>query len=185
MGVRNLEVQKIGNTKIVVDLCDITKEKTDAIVNAANSHLAHGGGVALAISRAGGATINEESKRYVKEHGPVPTGEVATTSGGNLKSHYVIHAVGPIWGEGSEEEKLSSAFYNSLVKADELDIKSIAFPAISSGIYGFPKDKCASIFFKTIKLYLEEEKTDLKLIRMCLYSKEDCEIFEKIMKEEF
>lgn len=180
-----MKIRKIGKTEIVVDRCDITKEKTDAIVNAANSHLAHGGGVAFAIARAGGIAINEESRRYVQEHGTVPTGRVAVTSGGNMKARYVIHTVGPVWGEGNEEEKLSNAFYNSLSKADELGIQSVSFPAISSGIYGFPKDKCAKVFFRTVKRYFKEKKSDLELVRMCLYSKKDYEIFEKIMKEEF
>ncbi len=180
-----MKTQKVGNVEVQVAQCDITNEKTDAIVNAANSHLAHGGGVALAIARAGGTTINEESKKYVQEHGPVPTGGVAVTSGGKLKARYVIHTVGPIWGEGNEEEKLSNAFYNSLAQADELGIESITFPAVSSGIYGFPKDKCAKIFFETVKRYFSKRGSNLKLVRMCLYSKEDYEIFEGIMKEEF
>jgi len=180
-----LETRKIGNVEVQIAQCDITKEKTDAIINAANSHLAHGGGVALAIAKAGGPTIDEESRRYVKEHGPVSTGEVAVTSGGKLKVHYVIHTVGPVWGEGNEEKKLSNAFYNSFVKADELGIESVSFPAVSSGIYGFPKDKCAKNFFEIVKRYFKEKKSKLKLIRMCLYSKKDYEIFENVMREEF
>ncbi len=175
----------LGKAQLEIAQCDITKERTDAIVNAANSHLAHGGGVALAISKAGGHIINKESQEYVKEHGPVPTGGVAVTSAGNLQVRYVIHTVGPIWGEGDEDKKLRDAFYNSLVKADELELRSISFPAISSGIYGFPKDRCAEIFFKTVKEYLEENESKLELIRMCLYSKSDYEIFKKIMKEVF
>ncbi len=180
-----MKEMRVDGTKIVVEKCDITKESADAIVNAANSHLAHGGGVALAIARTGGEIITRESKEYVKTHGPVPTGEVAVTSGGNLKVKYVIHTVGPIWGEGDEDSKLSRAFYNSLLKADELGLKSIVFPAVSSGIYGFPKKRCAEIFFKTVKRYLKEKKSGLTLIKMCLYSFEDYMVFENVMREAF
>ena len=171
------------NTLIVVDRCDITKEKTDAIVNAANSHLAHGGGVALAISRAGGSVIDEESREYVKKYGPVPVGGVAVTSAGKMPSKYVIHTVGPVWGEGEEDEKLRSAFYNSLLKADEMKLKSISFPAVSSGIYGFPKERCAKIFFATVERFLKERDTTLELIKMCLFSQDDYEIFSNVMSK--
>ncbi len=176
---------KIGNTSLIVEQCDITKEKADAIVNAANSHLAHGGGVALARARAGGDIINKESREYVQKNGPVPTGNVAVTSAGKMPSKYVIHTVGPIWGEGEEDEKLESAFYNSLAKANEMGLKSIAFPAVSSGIYGFPKERCAKIFFKTVEKFLEGKTTTLELIKMCLFSKKDYDIFVKVMEKEF
>lgn len=171
---------KIGATEVEVEKCDITKEKVEAIVNAANSHLAHGGGVALAISKAGGPDIDRESRDYISKYGPVETGNVAVTSGGKLAAKYVIHAVGPVWGEGDEDRKLSSAFENALLKADEMKIKSISFPAISSGIYGFPKDRCARIFYDTVKRYLTQRESQLKIIRMCLYSEEDFKIFEKV-----
>lgn len=165
---------------IEIEKCDITKENVDAIVNAANSHLAHGGGVALAISRAGGSDINRESMDYVNEHGPIKTGEVAVTKGGKLKAKFVIHAVGPIYGEGDENIKLSMAFENALFKADELRVKSISFPAISSGIYNFPKDLCAKIFFESVKKYFSEHSSKIELVRMCLYSEDDMKIFEKV-----
>jgi O-acetyl-ADP-ribose deacetylase (regulator of RNase III) len=187
MSKRKEEIQmksvKIGSTFLVVEQCDITKEKTDAIVNAANSHLAHGGGVAFAIAKAGGSIVNKESKEYVEKYGPVPTGETAVTSAGKMPAKYVIHTVGPIWGEGEEDEKLERAFYNSLLKADEMKLKSISFPAVSSGIYGFPKERCAKIFFETVKKFLKERDTSLELIKMCLFSKKDYEVFEKVMEE--
>lgn len=170
---------EIGETKIEVKKCDITKEKVEAIVNAANSHLAHGGGVALAISRAGGPDIDKESRDYIAKYGPVETGKVAVTSGGKLSVKFVIHAVGPIWGEGDEDQKLSYAFENALLKADELKVKSITFPAISSGIYGFPKDRCARIFFETLNKYFSHH-SQIKLVRMCLHSDEDLRIFESV-----
>lgn len=126
---------------------DLTLEDTDAIVNAANSHLAHGGGVAGAIVRRGGRVIQDESDTWVRSHGSVPTGQVAVTGAGKLACRYVIHAVGPVWQGGghNEDELLHSAVWNSLLKAHEMGLSSIAMPAISSGIFGFPKDRCAAI----------------------------------------
>ena len=133
---------------------DITAEKVDAITNAANENLWHGGGVAGAIKRAGGPAIQNESNEYVKQHGKVETGDCGYTSGGNLKAKYVIHAVGPIWNDNKPAEYhvalLHSAVYKTLLKAEELECKSIAMPAISSGIFGFPKPLCAQTFFKAI-----------------------------------
>ncbi len=120
---------------------DLTEEDVDAIVNAANEHLAHGGGVAGAIVRKGGTSIQEESNRI----GHVPTGQAAITGAGRLKARYVIHAVGPVYqaGDPRMDELLTSAGRSSLVLAHERGLASIAFPAISSGIFGFPKDRCA------------------------------------------
>ena len=126
---------------------DLTLEPVDAIVNAANEDLQHGGGVAGAIVRRGGFVIQEESERWVREHGSLPTGEVAVTGAGRLPCRYVIHAVGPVWRGGGqgEEALLRQATTNSLLKAEELKLRSIALPAISSGIFGFPKERCAQI----------------------------------------
>jgi len=143
---------------------DITDEEVDAIVNAANSHLQHGGGVAGAIVRKGGRIIQEESNKI----GYVPVGGVAVTSAGSLKAKYVIHAVGPRWGEGNEDEKLKNAVLNSLKKAQELGLESISLPAISSGIFGFPKERCAKIMIKTIIDFFEENKeSTLKVVNCC------------------
>jgi putative ATPase len=129
---------------------DLTQEKVDAIVNAANEYLQHGGGVAGAIVRQGGDVIQEESDRWVREHGRVPTGEVAVTGAGDLPCRYVIHAVGPVWygGERNEDKHLRYAAWNSLLKADALKLRSIALPAISSGIFGFPKRRGAQIMIQ-------------------------------------
>ncbi|HCZ06008.1 MAG: putative ATPase [Thermotogota bacterium] len=191
MSTKELKRFKKAGIDIVIVKGDITTEKVDAIVNAANSHLQHGGGVAGAIVRAGGESIQRESDEYVKENGPVPTGGVAVTGAGNLKAKYVIHAVGPVWkgGKADEEKKLSEAVYNSLKKAHELGLCSISMPAISSGIFGFPKERCAEIFFETIARFLKEHKeTSLKEIRLCNIDSETCEIFleksEILQKEE-
>jgi len=136
----------------------------DSIVNAANSHLQHGGGVAGAIVRKGGRVIQEESNKI----GYLPVGDAAVTTAGSLSAKYVIHAVGPVWGEGGEDKKLENAVFNSLKKAQELKLKSISIPAISSGIFGFPKKRCAEILIKTIIEFFKENKdSSLKIVNCC------------------
>jgi O-acetyl-ADP-ribose deacetylase (regulator of RNase III) len=145
---------------------DITERDVDAIVNAANSHLQHGGGVAGAIVRKGGSIIQEESDRV----GFVPVGNAAITGAGKLPSKYVVHAVGPRMGEGDEDNKLRSAVLNSLSLASEKGVKSISLPAISSGIFGFPKDRCAEILVTAASRYIKENpETNLELIEFCVY----------------
>jgi O-acetyl-ADP-ribose deacetylase (regulator of RNase III) len=156
---------------------DITEEVVDAIVNAANSHLKHGGGVAGAIVRKGGQVIQEESDKI----SPIAVGEAAITSAGKLAAHYVIHAVGPQWGEGNEDEKLSNAVQNSLKIAAENQLQSISLPAISSGIFGFPKPRCAKLILEAINKYLEmSPESSLKEIRICLFDHLTLQEFTKI-----
>lgn len=155
---------------------DITEENVDAIVNAANSYLKHGGGVAAAIVRKGGDIIQRESD----EIGYVPVGEAAITSGGKLPAKYVIHTVGPRWGEGDEDAKLKSALLNSLKIAAERRMKSISLPAISSGIFGFPKDRCANILISNIIEYLRSNKdSSLSEIRICLFDDPTLKAFKE------
>ncbi|GBC96640.1 O-acetyl-ADP-ribose deacetylase [bacterium HR16] len=157
---------------------DITKEQVDAIVNAANEWLQHGGGVAGAIVRAGGEIIQQESNRI----GRVPTGSAAVTSAGRLPARYVIHAVGPIWNNYTPEEAdrlLGSAVRASLQRADELGIATIAFPAISSGIYGFPKDRCARVIMGAIEEYFAERpNSSVKEVRLVLFDTPTVESFQ-------
>ncbi len=175
---------QMNKTKITIFQDDITKQETDAIVNAANSHLIHGGGVAAAIVRAGGEEIQKESDEWVKTHGPVPTSQVAVTKAGKLKAKYVIHVVGPIWGEGNEHEKLYKAVQNVLSKAQQLNLRTISIPAVSSGIFGFPKDECAKVFLKAIKDFLSENpKTCLEEIRLCNIDSGTSKIFLKVFSE--
>ena len=148
---------------------DITLEETDAIVNAANEHLQHGGGVAWAIVRRGGEAIQQESDAWIRKYGPVTHSHPAWTSGGLLPAKYVIHAVGPVWGDGNEDEKLSAAVHGSLEAADELKLSSLSLPAISTGIFGFPKDRAAGIIFSTIKNYFAHHETGIKLVRIVLF----------------
>ena len=132
---------------------DITRMDTDVIVNAANKNLAHGGGVAAAIVKHGGQIIQEESRKWVEVHGPINHGQPAFTSAGKINCKFIIHAVGPIWGEGNEDIKLMQAIHGSLVLANDLQAKSISFPAISTGIFGFPTDRAADIFMEEISAY--------------------------------
>jgi len=133
---------------------DLTEESVDAIVNAANEHLAHGGGVAGAIVRRGGREIQQQSDEWVAKHGPAPAGTVAITAGGALPCRFIIHAVGPVWGSGDEENKLAGAVRGALEMAERHELASISMPAISSGIFGFPKKLCASVMLRTVSDYL-------------------------------
>jgi O-acetyl-ADP-ribose deacetylase len=158
---------------------DITTEEVDAIVNAANEHLQHGGGVARTISKQGGSAIQKESDAWIRDHGRVSHAQPAWTSGGRLPAKYVIHAVGPIWGDGDEDMKLESAVTGSLRVADELKCSSIALPAISTGIYGFPKERAAAIIFSAIEKYFAENSSGLKTVRLILYDQPTVDVFLK------
>jgi len=141
---------QVNQSEIELMLGNITESDTDAIVNAANSQLVLGAGVAGAIRTKGGPSIQEECDTI----GHCPAGGAVITGAGKLKAQHVIHAVGPRQGEGDEEAKLKNATLNSLKVADENDLKSITFPAISTGIYGFPLDACARIMLTTVKEFL-------------------------------
>lgn len=166
----------------ILEICqgDITTAKVDAIVNAANAQLAHGGGVAAVISRKGGSTIQQESNAWISKHGPVSHNKPAYTSGGKLPRKFVIHAVGPVWGSGNEKNKLASAIKGSLELAHNLGLDSIAFPAISTGIFNFPVDLAADIFISTIsKYFVEESKPFLKKVKLVLYDDASLNVFLK------
>lgn len=160
---------------------DITIEEVDAIVNAANEDLAHGGGVAWAIARRGGDVIQQESDKWIQQHGLVTHAHPAWTLGGALPAKYIIHAVGPVWGDGDEDKKLSDAVTGSLQVADELKCKSISMPAISTGIFGFPKDRAAGIIFSAIeKFFSGTQHSTLKLVRIVLFDDATIQPFLKI-----
>ena len=157
---------------------DITIEAVDAVVNAANEHLQHGGGVAWAISKKGGSTIQKESDAWIRHHGPVPHSAPAWTSGGLLPAKYVIHAVGPVWGDGNEDNKLADAVTGSLRVADELKCVSIALPAISTGIYGFPKDRAAGVIFSALEKYFEgNSPSGIKTVKLVLFDRSTVDAF--------
>lgn len=149
---------------------DLTQEEVDAIVNPANAHLQHGGGVAGLIVRRGGEIIQQESAAWLREHGPVRHAEPAYTSAGELPCRYVIHAVGPVWGEGDEDAKLATAVQGSLRLADQLELGSIAFPAISTGIFGFPKERAAQVILAAVGAYFAEHPSSkLGIVRLTLF----------------
>ena len=157
---------------------DLTKERMDAIVNAANAQLAHGGGVAGAIVRAGGQEIQAESTAWVREHGPVSHANPAITGAGKLPCRYVIHAVGPVWGEGDEDAKLRSAVTGSLALANERSLTSLALPAISTGIFGFPKDRGARVILDAIAEYFADmPDSSLNKVRITLIDEPSVAIF--------
>jgi O-acetyl-ADP-ribose deacetylase (regulator of RNase III) len=154
---------------------DITELATDAIVNAANESLQMGGGVAGAIRRRGGPAIQRECD----DIGGTPVGTAVITTGGNLKARYVIHTVGPRWGEGDETNKLENAVKNALKIAAKKHLRSIAFPAISTGIFGFPKEQAAEIILTTTLAFLRESDSSLRRIVFCLFDPKSYEIFKE------
>ena len=182
-----------SGTKLQLAQGDITVEKTDAIVNAANEYLQHGAGVAGAIARRGGPVIRKESDAWVKQHGLVSHEAPAWTSGGNLPAKYVIHAVGPVWGDtqspeagGDEDAKLAAAVTGCLRVAEELHLTSIALPAISTGIFGFPKDRAAGVILQSIeKYFLERPGSSIRLARLVLYDQTTLTSFSKVWDDYF
>src|SRR6266545_3058200 len=172
-----LEKKFPPNQTIQIVQGDITTEEVDAIVNAANEHLQHGGGVARTISRQGGSAIQKESDAWIHQHGLVSHSHPAWTSGGRLPAKYVIHAVGPVWGDGDEDKKLYEAVTGSLRVADQLKCSSIAMPAISTGIFGFPKDRAAEIIFTAIEDYFENNRSEIKVVKLVLFDQATVDAF--------
>ncbi|HHE70800.1 MAG TPA: macro domain-containing protein [Chloroflexi bacterium] len=158
---------------------DITHEVVDAVVNAANSTLEHGGGVAGAIVRRGGREIQEESRAWIREHGPVSTGSAAITGAGRLPARWVIHAVGPVWrGTGDEGQKLAAAVKAALSLADAHNVRSISLPAISSGIFGFPKPQAVRVIWRSmLDYFLEHPDSSITDVRFCNIDLETAELF--------
>ena len=164
---------------------DLTTEEVDAIVNAANEYLQHAGGVARTISTKGGPAIQTESDAWIQQHGRVPHAAPAWTTGGLLPAKYVIHAVGPVWGDGDEDNKLASAVTGALHVADELKCSSVALPAISTGIFGFPKDRAARIIFSAIEKYFVNSSSGLKTVKLVLYDQPTVDVFIQIWQEKW
>lgn len=167
---------KVKNARLVLVKGDITEEETDAIVNAANARLAGGGGVDGAIHRAGGPSIMEECRKI----GGCPTGQAVITGAGNLKARYVIHAVGPIYQGGTrgEEKLLRSAYEESLKLASKKGLKSISFPAISAGAYGYPLNEAARVALKAVIDYLKSSE-GIELVRFVLFDDRTLEAFRR------
>ncbi len=172
--------KSFGGTRIVLKKGDITKESVDAIVNAANSRLLGGGGVDGAIHRAAGPKLLEECKQI----GWCEPGDAVVTGAGNLPARYVIHTVGPVWRGGTrgEDKVLESAYLTSLERAIEKGVKSIAFPAISTGAYGYPLDEAAKISLCAIKKFISENPNKLTEVRIVLFGDNTFHAFEKALK---
>lgn len=165
---------------------DLTEETVDAIVNAANAQLQHGGGVAAAIARRGGVQIQIESDDWVRKHGPVHHAKPAYTTAGNLPCRYVIHAVGPVWGEGDEDRKLSSAILGSLQLGDQLGITSISFPAISTGIFGFPMERAAEIILDAMQQFIiSKDNSSIDAVRLTLFDQASVDVFSQVWETKF
>ena len=181
------EAQTSAGQVVRVVQNDLTEEEVDAIVNAANEHLLHGGGVAGAIARKGGPTIQRESNAWVREHGPVRTGSAAITGAGKLPCKYVIHAVGPVWsGSGDEEAKLASAVQSALDLAEEHGLARISMPAISSGIFGFPKPLCAQVMLRTIRTWLGAHPgSAVREVNACNIDSRTAAIFQEEARRQF
>ncbi|MCS7110543.1 MAG: macro domain-containing protein [Candidatus Caldarchaeum sp.] len=169
---------KVGKTEVVCLKGDITESDAEAIVNAANQYLKMGGGVAGAILRKGGPSIQEECDRI----GYCPVGGAVITGGGRLKAKYVIHAVGPRMGEGDEQRKLRDAVINSLKLADTYGIKSIAFPAISTGAFGYPVEEAAKVIVSAVVDYLTRENSGLTKVMFVLYDENTHKIFSQFLE---
>jgi len=178
----------VGKAKICLVQGDITEMDTDSIVNAANSSLMGGGGVDGAIHRKGGPKILEECKRIRATEWPegLPTGKAVITSGGNMKARYVIHTVGPVWRGGNygEPELLAEAYRNSLKLAVLKGLRTIAFPSISTGAYGYPIEKASRIAVSVVKDFLMREDK-LEKVVFVLFSSHDFEIYKEAVKEIF
>jgi O-acetyl-ADP-ribose deacetylase (regulator of RNase III) len=161
---------------------DITKLKVDAIVNAANSSLMGGGGVDGAIHRAGGPAILEECRQIIAWQGRCETGEAVITTGGNLSARFVIHTVGPVWhgGQNREPELLKNAYLNSLSLALENDIETIAFPNISTGVYGYPKVQAAAIALNTVTEFLSGND-QIKQVYFVCFDEENYELYRNLI----
>jgi O-acetyl-ADP-ribose deacetylase len=163
--------------QIMIKKGDITEEKVDAIVNPANGQLIHGGGAAKAIVTKGGDEIQRESNLIIRKTGMIPTGKAVITGSGKLPCKFIIHTVGPKMGEGSEEIKLKKAIWSALTLAELYNLETVSMPAVSSGIFGFPKDKCADILLKTSAEFFDLKDINLKTIIMCNRDDETYNIF--------
>jgi putative ATPase len=171
----------VGGRSFHLVIGDLLDQPVDAIVNAANGGLSHGGGVAGAISRAAGPGLDAESRAHVAKHGRVPTGEAAVTGAGRLEYRGVIHAVGPVMGDGDEEAKLASAIASSLLRAHERGWRSVAFPAVSSGIFAVPLDVCARAYVAGVRRHFAEHPdSTLREARLVVF---EGPIVEKMVAE--
>ncbi|MCK4394647.1 O-acetyl-ADP-ribose deacetylase [Candidatus Bipolaricaulota bacterium] len=176
-------MRRFGRTELAIGIGDITKQKTDAIVNAANSSLRGGGGVDGAIHRVGGPTIDRECREYVSEHGALPPGKAMWTHGGNLPARYVIHTVGPIYRSKRESAPiLRSAYEESLRLAERLKVSNLSFPSISTGVYGYPLEAAARVALGAIIDYLCEGSR-LELVQLVCFTQETFDAYKEALEK--
>ena len=175
----------VGQGKLILLRGDITKQPVEAIVNAANPQLTPGGGVSGAIHRAGGPAVTQAAAEIRRQRGPLATGEAVITPGGNLPANWMIHTVGPVWHGGTrgEPELLAKAYRSCLELAREKGIKSVAFPSISTGVYGYPIEQAAPIALRTIREFLETDPGPVAEVWMVLYSAPDYQVYLKAWEE--
>ena len=174
----------VGDTTLKTIVADITTLQVDAVVNAANSSLMGGGGVDGAIHRAGGSAILEECKKIVAEIGRLPTGEAAITTAGNMPSKHVIHTVGPVWHGGTKNEPqlLKNAYTNSLKVAMENGLKTVAFPSISTGVYGYPVEKAASVAVHAVAAFVKAHPDSFEEIIFCGFDSVTENVYSSALK---
>ncbi len=175
----------INQAKLRLIQGDITKQDTEAIVNAANSSLMGGGGVDGAIHRAGGPAILEECKQIVARQGRLPTGKAVITTGGNLKASYVIHTVGPVWhgGNKGEPELLASAYYESLKLAADNNLASVSFPSISTGAYGYPVDRASRVAIRAVDAFLRQRITSVREVVLVVFDSQTFTAYSLALRE--
>lgn len=178
-----LTASEVGQAKLLLRQGDITKVVADAIVNAANTGLRGGGGVDGAIHRVGGPAIMEACTEIREEKGGIATGEAVLTTAGELPARYVIHTAGPVWhgGKNGESRLLAKCYRNSLLLADKQKLSRIAFPTISTGVYGFPKQKAAEIAVKTVAKYINENPSGLKEIIFVCFDEENYQLYKQLI----
>jgi O-acetyl-ADP-ribose deacetylase (regulator of RNase III) len=176
---------KINGARILIIQGDITRQATDAIVNAANSSLMGGGGVDGAIHRAGGPAILEDCKKIVTRQGRLPAGKAVITTGGNLLAKHVIHTVGPVWhgGDRGEAGLLESAYRESLKLAAENNLNSVSFPSISTGAYGYPVEQAAGMAVSTVAAFLRVEKSPVSEVVFVLFDSKTYESYETALEK--
>lgn len=171
-------------TELKPEKGDITKLRVDAIVNAANKELRPGGGVDGAIHKAGGPQIAAEARQIADRQGRLATGEAVVTTAGDLDAEHIIHTVGPIWGEVSEEEAkrlLADCYRNSLDLASDLGCDTVAFPNISTGVYGFPKRLAAEVAIDAVEKWVEQNPDELDTILFISFTDDNQEIYEELL----
>ena len=175
-----------GSATFVLAHGDLTMSNLDAIVNSANPQLQHGGGLAAAIARRGGPAIQRESDDWVRRNGLARHDRPAVTGAGNLPCRYVIHAVGPVWGEGDEDRKLAEAVRSSLATAASMEVTSLGLPAISTGIFGFPRERAAEVTLEAIAVFFEANPpSSLRRVELIVFDAPTQEAFEDAFARRF